>query len=168
MSTKKIGKIDPRRGERTRVVVKLRNEVAVPPDTNVADFLGELAYVDRPAPDPLVNAGDDPRSASQGHLDPSPDGIDAEFAWGIAGGDGAGVKFIDLEQGWTLDHYTSSFGGTSGASPIITGAALAVQAMNQAAHGFRFHPKQLRAILRNPANGTPPSAGRRALPTAPV
>ncbi|MDP9194379.1 MAG: S8 family serine peptidase [Acidobacteriota bacterium] len=319
----------------------------------------ELAYVDRPAPDPLVNAANDPRSASQGYLDPSPDGIDAEYAWGFSGGDGAGLKFIDLEQGWTLNHedlvahgasmvggvlldssrhhgtavlgevcasdntlgcvgivpnvdvdvvsyngstrveaiitaianlsfgdvllieaqvwaewpglllgpietydaefdalrlatalgivvveaggngtnngsappmamdtwvdpfgrqifnpgspdfrdsgaiivtaassaaphtrlaygphgaridcyawgqnietcgsnnagatnlYTSSFGGTSGASPIITGAALAVQAMNQDAHGFRFNPKQLRAILRNPANGTPPSA----------
>ncbi|HYO76800.1 MAG TPA: S8 family serine peptidase, partial [Thermoanaerobaculia bacterium] len=324
----------------------------------------ELAYVDRPAPDPLVNAADDPRSASQGYLDPAPDGIDAEYAWNIPGGDGAGVKFIDLEQGWTLNHedlvahgatmlggtladtsrnhgtavlgevcasdnaigcvgivpnadvdvvsyfgstrveailtaianlsfgdvllieaqvvaeamdtppytvllgpieiydaefdalrlatalgivvveaggngtnngsapamnmdtwadsmgrrifdptsphfrdsgaiivtaatsasphtrlaygphgaridcyawghnvetcasnntgatnlYTSFFGGTSAASPIITGAALAVQAMNQTAHGFRFNPKQLRAILRNPANGTPPAA----------
>lgn len=317
----------------------------------------ELAYVHRPAPDPLVNAADDPRSASQGYLDPSPDGIDAEYAWSIPGGDGAGVKFIDLERGWTLDHedlvahgatmlggtvyafsrhhgtavlgevcasdnalgcvgivpnadvdvvsyhdstlvqaiitaianlsfgdvllieaqvwadgsllgpietydaefdalrlttalgivvveaggnganniagpamnmdtwanplgrrifdpaspdfrdsgaiivtaatsasphtrlpygphgaridcygwghnietcasdhlgatnlYTSTFSGTSGAAPIVTGAALAVQAMNQAAHGFRFNPRQLRAILRNPANGTLPAA----------
>lgn len=324
----------------------------------------ELAYVDRPAPDPLVNAGDDPRSPSQGYLDPAPDGIDAEYAWGFAGGDGAGMKVIDLEQGWTLDHedlvakgasmlgpgtvrdlsrshgssvlgeicavdntigcvgivpsvdvdvvsyfgstrvdaiataitnlsfgdvllieaqvgadatgllgpietydaefdalrlatalgivvveaggngtnngsappmnmdtwadpmgrqifnpmsadfrdsgaiivtaatsaaphtrlvygphgaridcyawghnidtcasnstgatnlYTTGFGGTSGASPIVTGAAIAVQAMNQAAHGFRFNPKQLRAILRNPANGTPPAASETTL-----
>lgn len=324
----------------------------------------EIAYVDRPAPDPLVNAADDPRSPSQGYLDPSPDGIDAEYAWGFAGGDGAGLKVIDLERGWTLDHedlvakgasllgagtirdgsrshgtsvlgqlcavdntigcvgivpsvdvdvvsywgstrvdaittaianlafgdvllieaqvgadatgllgpievydaefdalrlatalgivvveaggngtnngsapamnmdtwadplgrqlfnplssdfrdsgaiivtaatsaaphtrlvygphgtridcyawgqnidtcasntsgatnlYTTGFSGTSGASPIITGAALAVQAMNQAAHGFRFNPKQLRAILRNPANGTPPAPSETTL-----
>ena len=64
----------------------------------------ETAYVDRPGPDPLVNAANDPRSASQGYLDPAPDGIDAEYAWGFTGGDGAGQRFIDLERGWTLDH----------------------------------------------------------------
>jgi serine protease len=64
----------------------------------------ETAYVDRPGPDPIVNAGDDPRSPNQGYLDPAPDGIDAEYAWTITGGDGAGQRVIDLERGWTLDH----------------------------------------------------------------
>ena len=63
-----------------------------------------VAYVDLPAPDPVVNAGDDPRSPNQGYLDPSPDGVDAEYAWGFAGGDGAGQRLIDLERGWTLNH----------------------------------------------------------------
>jgi serine protease len=427
MATKKVVRIEPRGGERTRVVLKLHSAiddggdpaavlgvarlgerfanlrmerairsvpaarisemqqkavqldptyrpsdlhgyiyVDVPPGTDPEELARqleklpdvELAYVDRPAPDPVVNPANDPRFANQGYLDPSPDGVDAEFAWTIAGGDGAGVKVIDIERGWTLNHedlvakgaallggtnrdesrahgtavlgeicatddalgcigivpnvdvdvvsffgstrvdaittaianlsfgdvllieaqvyvndalllgpieaydaefdalrlatalgivvveaggngtnngstpplnmdtwadsmgrrifdptspdfrdsgaiivtaatsaaphtrldygphgaridcyawgenietcssnaagatnlYTSNFGGTSGASPIVTGAALAVQAMNQAAHGFRFNPKQLRAILRNPANGTLPSA----------
>jgi len=64
----------------------------------------QTAYVDRPGPDPVVNPADDPRWPNQGYLDPAPDGIDAEYAWGFAGGDGAGQRVVDLEQGWTLDH----------------------------------------------------------------
>ena len=64
----------------------------------------KAAYLDIPAPDPLVNAADDPRSPNQGYLDPSPDGIDAEYAWGFTGGDGAGQQVIDLERGWTFNH----------------------------------------------------------------
>jgi len=63
----------------------------------------ELAHRDDPAIDPVV-PGNDPRSANQGYLDPAPAGIDAEFAWTVAGGDGAGQRFVDLEQGWTLNH----------------------------------------------------------------
>lgn len=62
------------------------------------------AYIDQSGPDPVVNAGNDPRSSNQGYLDPAPDGIDAEYAWGITGGDGAHQRFIDLERGWTLNH----------------------------------------------------------------
>jgi serine protease len=47
---------------------------------------------------------DDPRWPNQGYLDPAPDGVDAEFAWTIGGGDGAGPRVIDLEGGWTLAH----------------------------------------------------------------
>ena len=65
----------------------------------------EAAYVEAgPTRPPVVNAADDPRWPSQGYLDAAPAGIDAEFAWGAGGGDGAGVLFVDLEQGWTLNH----------------------------------------------------------------
>jgi serine protease len=64
----------------------------------------QAAYVDIPGPDPVVNAADDPRFPNQGYLDPAPDGIDAEYAWGFTGGDGAGQRVIDLERGWTLNH----------------------------------------------------------------
>jgi len=41
----------------------------------------------------------------QQYLQPAPRGIDAQYAWGIKGGDGKGpVKFIDTEQGWIFDH----------------------------------------------------------------
>ncbi len=63
----------------------------------------EQAEPDAPAVDPVAPA-DDLRSPNQGYLDAAPDGIDAEFAWGRPGGDGAGQRVVDLEQGWTLDH----------------------------------------------------------------
>lgn len=72
----------------------------------VAEWWGvEIAYVEGgPTRPPSVSPGDDPRSPDQGYLDPAPDGIDAEFAWGVPGGDGDGVGFVDIEQGWTLNH----------------------------------------------------------------
>lgn len=86
--------------------------VEAPPSTDLEALAKELrawqaierAYVDRAGPDPAVVAADDPRSANQGYLDPAPDGIDAEYAWGFVGGDGVGQRFIDLERGWTLNH----------------------------------------------------------------
>jgi len=53
------------------------------------------------------------------------------------------------------DLYTTSFNGTSSATPIVTGAALAVQGLVQAATGDRLAPWQLRMILADPASGTP-------------
>lgn len=50
--------------------------------------------------------------------------------------------------------YTSSFGGTSGASPIITGAVLLVQSLMQERFGFKLGPKEMRALLSNPITGT--------------
>ncbi|ADG74116.1 peptidase S8 and S53 subtilisin kexin sedolisin [Cellulomonas flavigena DSM 20109] len=64
----------------------------------------ETAHPDAPAVDPLVDATNDPRAVNQGYLDPAPTGIDAEFAWTVPGGAGAGQRVVDLEQGWTLDH----------------------------------------------------------------
>ncbi|MES2093348.1 MAG: S8 family peptidase [Actinomycetota bacterium] len=63
----------------------------------------DTAYVEGgPTPPPVVNPADDPRSTSQGYLDAAPEGIDARWAWGLT--DGHDVGFVDLEQGWTLDH----------------------------------------------------------------
>lgn len=65
----------------------------------------EWAYVeDGPTPPPVVNQADDLRQVNQGYHDAAPAGINAEFAWTILGGDGAGIGFVDLEQGWTLNH----------------------------------------------------------------
>jgi hypothetical protein len=86
--------------------------VDAPPETDLVALVKTLlrwnsvqeAYIDQAGPDPVVNAADDPRFVNQGYLDPAPDGIDAEYAWTFAGGDGAGQRFIDLERGWTLNH----------------------------------------------------------------
>src|SRR5262245_15820104 len=46
----------------------------------------EVAYLMRPGPPPVVNPANDPRSTNQGYLDAAPNGIDARYAWGFAGG----------------------------------------------------------------------------------
>jgi hypothetical protein len=62
------------------------------------------AYIDIAVGLPAVTPGDEPLSSYQGHLDPAPQGIDAKFAWNLAGGDGAGIGFVDVEAGWNLAH----------------------------------------------------------------
>ena len=60
-------------------------------------------------------------------------------------------------DGWTgnlTNSYTTSFGGTSGASPIISGAALLVQSISQASLGFRHSPAQVRTMLADTTTGT--------------
>lgn len=64
----------------------------------------EKAYFDPPGSEPSVNPADDPRSVNQRYLNPAPTGIDARFAWTVPGGDGTGVRVIDLERGWTFNH----------------------------------------------------------------
>jgi hypothetical protein len=54
----------------------------------------------------------------------------------------------------TVSQYKSTFQGTSSASPIVAGAALVVQGVAEANHGYRFSPAQLRTLLADPANGT--------------
>ncbi|KJV05211.1 hypothetical protein VZ94_19825 [Methylocucumis oryzae] len=53
--------------------------------------------------------------------------------------------------------YTSSFAGTSGASPIVTSAAVSLSSMLWEYHGSIWDPKEMRAILRR--EGTPQQQG---------
>lgn len=64
----------------------------------------ESAYRERTATDPVVNASDDPYSQTQTYLDPAPIGIDARYAWTYPNGEGNGIGFVDLEQGWFPNH----------------------------------------------------------------
>ncbi len=64
----------------------------------------EIAYPEGGPTPPPVSPDDDPRSANQGYLAAAPGGIDARWAWANGVGDGVGVGFVDLEQGWTLTH----------------------------------------------------------------
>lgn len=54
--------------------------------------------------------------------------------------------------------YTTSFSGTSSASPIVAGAALCVQGAYQAATGHRLSPRQMRQILSDPTHNTAAAA----------
>lgn len=70
------------------------------------------------------------------------------YAWGqniMTTGDGG--------SGTARNTY-SNFSGTSGASPIVTGAALALQGMVKSATGNPWLPDRVRRELTNPRNGT--------------
>ena len=64
----------------------------------------EVAYRELEATDPAVNQADDPYNANQNYQDAAPIGIDARWAWTQPNGEGNGVGFVDLEQGWFLNH----------------------------------------------------------------
>ena len=57
------------------------------------------------------------------------------YAWG------QNINTLASDSGGSTNSYTSLFSGTSGASPIVTGAALAVQGRAEALLGFRFGPR---------------------------
>lgn len=57
-----------------------------------------------------------------------------------------------------LQFYTDRFGGTSGASPIVAGAAAAIQGILLAGRSSPLTPAQMQALLV--ATGTPQGAGR--------
>jgi serine protease len=88
--------------------------VDCPPDVNPESMVQalslwqsiETAYVERrPASLPqAINPQDDPGFKYQGYLKKAPDGIDAEYAWQFPGGGGDGVRIVDLEHGWLLNH----------------------------------------------------------------
>jgi hypothetical protein len=85
--------------------------VGCPPDiapAAVAELLRglphvETAYAEAGPTPPPVDRLDDLLSAHQGYLDSAPDGIDALAMWAL-GVEGAGIGFVDLEQGWIVDH----------------------------------------------------------------
>jgi serine protease len=63
----------------------------------------ELVYREKTPSDP-VNPGNDTYSGSESFLDAAPTGVDARWVWTQPNGDGTGMRFIDLEQGWLLGH----------------------------------------------------------------
>lgn len=54
----------------------------------------------------FVSYGTNPGPAGENNyqISLSPIGVDAIYAWQVPGGDGAGVRLIDIEDGWRLDH----------------------------------------------------------------
>lgn len=69
------------------------------------DTITEATYLMAgPTQPPDFNPSDDANFQYQGYLKPGPRGIDMLFAQQFKGGDGKGIGFIDIEQGWTLNH----------------------------------------------------------------
>lgn len=72
------------------------------------------------------------------------------FAWG--------GNIDTCGDGWTgtaTNLYTTGFGGTSGASPIVTGAAVLLQSWLKRIDGEPASPDDLRSILSDPTLNTP-------------
>ncbi len=83
----------------------------------------EIAYIE-PMPEP---AGDiDPPTPDyqsfQDYREAAPDGIDADYANTLPGGDGTGVKIIDIEGNWQTTHedLDKALGGIIAGEPINT------------------------------------------------
>ncbi|HKO58993.1 MAG TPA: S8 family serine peptidase [Thermoanaerobaculia bacterium] len=68
----------------------------------------ETAYVPRPVipTAPPFDPSGNPRwvAGTQGYLQAAPQGIDAEFVWGLPNGLGENQKVADVEHGWLLNH----------------------------------------------------------------
>ena len=61
----------------------------------------EIAY---PAPLPAPPPQTPDFTNEQAYLNAAPNGIDANFAWTVSGGDGTGMKVIDIEYSWNTSH----------------------------------------------------------------
>jgi len=86
---------------------------------------------------------------NQLHLDPAPVGINAEYCWKFKGGQGEGaVKFIDIEQGWILNHTSLAVNTFPSTGVVCNGsrehgtAVLGIVMMNDAqGRGIGITPK---------------------------
>jgi len=83
--------------------------VDVPAGRDAAEWMNDLnalADVELAFPMPLAMPAPVPGDLTddQGYLDAATDGIDAEFAWTLAGGTGGNVTIVDLEYSWNLNH----------------------------------------------------------------
>jgi hypothetical protein len=89
-----------------KIVVPDNENVDRIKDTLVEIDIVEKAYVEGGPtfPPSSVNFSDDSRAINQGYQTAAPIGVDARYAWTITGGDGTGIQFVDIENGWTLNH----------------------------------------------------------------
>lgn len=84
------------------------------------DTIAEMSAPSQMAAAEAVPAAATPDfTARQGYLNPAPGGIDARYAWGVAGGRGAGVRIIDVEGAWRFSHedLRVNQGGVVGGTP---------------------------------------------------
>ncbi|MDP5185491.1 S8 family serine peptidase [Blastococcus sp. BMG 814] len=90
-----------------------------PPAEPAATTLNDMAPDTSEAP-----AATPSFEARQGYLDAAPGGIDARYAWTVAGGRGAGVRIIDCEWGWRFTHEDLS----QNSSGVLVGSSLGYDA----------------------------------------
>jgi len=71
-----------------------------------AEKIIQYAYIENvPVRPPALKDEKDIRHPLQNYLLPAPFGVNALYAWNFNGGNGdAKIKFVDIEQGWVLNH----------------------------------------------------------------
>ena len=85
-------------------------KIKLKPGTDPVEFMNRLlqaGIVEHAEPTPLpapLPATTPDFTSQQGYLAPSPDGIDAEYAWAFPGGDGSPVRIYDVEYSWDQTH----------------------------------------------------------------
>jgi hypothetical protein len=59
-----------------------------------------------PVPAEIISYGTNPAAGAGNtrQIRPAPHGVDAIYVWQVAGGAGDGVRIVDIEHGWRLDH----------------------------------------------------------------
>ena len=115
----------------------------------------------------------------QGYLAVAPGGVDAQFAWTIAGGGGAGVRIIDCEWAWRFTHedlLQNQGGVVAGTSSGDTNHGTAVLGVISAdrnsigMHRDRARRGHQRIVIQRPVqlaghqNGCGQASGRRHHP----
>ena len=86
----------------TTAYVKPAAELAVMTEVAMTDDMLEINSMS-PSTQDVPPATPNFRSR-QGYLKPAQEGVDANYAWQLAGGRGANVNVIDLEWGWRFTH----------------------------------------------------------------
>jgi len=79
------------------------------------------------------------------------------YAWGE---DVVTAGYFPWSSGYATNTYTDKFNGTSSATAIVAGIAIAVQSIIEANHCTRLSPKQMRDILSSDLCGTRSANGR--------
>ena len=121
------------------------------------DELVDSAYVKPGAEPPIMDLDLAPTSeeapstspdftARQGYLNPSPEGVDAVWAWNRPGGRGQNMRIIDIEGAWRFGHedLTANQGGVVGGTESTDirwrnhgTAVLGEYSGDESAHGIR-------------------------------
>jgi hypothetical protein len=96
--------------ERERLAARVARPAPLAPPTGINDM--EPSAADAPPVTPDF-------TGRQLYLGPAPAGIDAQFAWNLAGGAGVGVNIIDVEGEWRFTHedLLQLQGGVVGGTP---------------------------------------------------
>ena len=131
-------------------------------DIVYAEPIPEVAYVESPnssnTTSPSVSQLGN-FTSYQGYLNPAPQGIDAKYAWTIAGGAGEGVKVIDVEWGWNYAHqdFPDFFAQLNGSGSSSHGTAVAgvVASLNDGigTKGIAYNAQMGGSYINWPSNG---------------